>query len=69
MQRNSVTWLAISFSIIAGTCASHLAAKYTDAQTEAASYAVSGLDQSGYESAVALTRSVESYGEGESVPN
>ena len=61
MQRNSVKWFAILLSIAAGTCASHLAAKYTDAQTEAAIYAPSGLDQSGYDGAVALNRDVDSY--------
>ena len=61
MQRNSVTWLAISLSILAGTCASHLAAKYTDAQTEAAIRSFSGLDQTGYEAAVALGRDIDSF--------
>ena len=63
MQRNSVKWFAILLSIVAGTCASHLAAKYTDAQTEAAIRSRSGLDQSGYEAAVALSRDIESYAE------
>lgn len=63
MQRNSVKWLAICLSVAAGTCASHLAAKYTDAQTEAAIHSLAGLDQAGYVAAVALSRDAASYSE------
>jgi hypothetical protein len=63
MQRNLITWLAIFSSLVAGTFACHWAAKYPDAQAEAAIQSVAGLKQAGYVSAVALSRGAASYGE------
>ncbi len=63
MQRNYVTWLAMSLSVVAGTFASQLVSKYTDRQVESAVSSPSGLEQSGYAATVALSRDVVAYGE------
>lgn len=61
MQRNSVTWLAMSLSLVAGTFASQFASKYTDGNTDTA-VTSSASDQS-YAATVALSRDVTSYGQ------
>jgi len=64
MQRDYVKWLAMFLSVVAGTFASQLASKYTDGRTESAIFSSpSGLDGSGYEATVALSRDVAAYGE------
>ena len=63
MQRSYVKWLAMFLSVVAGTFASQLASKYTDGRTESAISSPSGLNGSGYEATVALSRDVATYGD------
>lgn len=63
MQRDYVKWLAMFLSVVAGTFASQLASKYTDGRTEAVISSPSGLNGSGYEATVALSRDVTTYGD------
>jgi len=59
MQRNSVRWLAMFLSVVAGTFASQFASKYTDGNADVA--VSSSPSEPSYAATVALGRDVTSY--------
>ena len=63
MPRNSVAWIAMCLSAIAGTFAAQAASKYTDGPVETAVAVSSVLDESNSAATVALSRDVASFSE------
>jgi hypothetical protein len=61
MKQNSLTWLAMFLSVVAGMFCSQLASKYTDGKIEAAISIPSNLNGTNSTATVALSRDVSAF--------